>query len=594
MILQSLHQLYDRLADDPAYEIAPPGFSPQKVSFKIVLREDGSLFAIEDARIENDKGKRIPKLLEVPAHEKRTSGVKAQFLCDKREYLLGLGAKGYREDCYEAFKAKHLSLEKDIQSRSFSIICRFLKKWHPSHSEELSIPNDIFESFGVFQIIGKKEPIHQSSTIRNWWTNETQKPCADSTTETCIISGEEGEICRIHPDIKGFKSSVALVGIQENTSYESYSRSKTENCPISNDVAFRYATALNALLAGPKKETHTLSLVDTKVIFWTEKKSLLEDCFTELFGAGSQSVEEVQDVGKTAELKRLFEAIRNGGNFQESDEGESGTNFYLLGLEQPNPGRFSVRFFHRSTVGGLLKNLHDHQNCLSIAREFEEAKGKRKPDPEFPAIWQLLLQTARVSDEIPPLLAGSLTRAIIEGSPYPEGLFSAVIRRIRVSEKDSHDKPRPRVTYLRAAILKAILQRNYNITMSTTLDKDHPSQGYQLGRLFAVFEQSQRKAHEFKLERTIRETFYSAASANPLSVFSRLHRLHMHHLGKLSGGSQKYFEDWISEIEQKFQSSSAQPASYPSTLNLKEQGLFSIGYYHQMHAMKHKEETPDS
>jgi CRISPR-associated protein Csd1 len=173
-----------------------------------------------------------------------------------------------------------------------------------------------------------------------------------------------------------------------------------------------------------------------------------------------------------------------------------------------------------------------------------------------------------------------LTRSIVKGTPYPEGLFAAVIRRVRAERK---------ISYLKAAILKAILTRNYETPMSTTLDKDHPSKGYHLGRLFAVFEQSQRQAHEFKLERTIRETFYSAASANPLSVFSRLHRLHMHHLRKLSGGSQKYFEDWIGEIEQKFASTPESAATYPATLNLKEQGLFSIGYYHQMHAMKHKE-----
>lgn len=580
MILQSLNQLYDRLAEDPTYELAPPGFSPQKVSFKIVLREDGSLFGIEDARTTNDKGKLIPRLLEVPAHEKRTSGVKAQFLCDKREYLLGISANGYREDCHEAFRRKHLPLEQTINSKPYSTICRFLENWHPSDFEKLSVPSDIFESFGIFQIVGEKEPIHKNSNVRSWWISETKKPAADANFERCIVSGKISEICRIHPDIKGFKSSVALVGIQENTSYESYGRAKTRNCPISTDVAFRYATALNALLTGPKKQTHSLSLVDSKVIFWTKNRTLVENCFTELFGSGSQSVDEVQNDAKLADLRRLFEAIRGGGEFQTTDDPEMGTSFFLLGLEQPNPGRFSVRFFHRSTVGNLLQNLHDHQKCLSIVREFDKAKGKRKPDPEFPAIWQLLLQTARVSDEIPPLLAGALTRAIIEGTKYPEGLLSAVIRRIRAEHQ---------VNYLKAAILKAILQRNYKITMSTTLDKDHPSKGYQLGRLFAVFEQSQRQAHEFKLERTIRETFYSAASANPLSVFSRLHRLHMHHLRKLSGGSQKYFEDWVSEIEQKFQSTSNNPASYPSALPLKEQALFSIGYYHQMHAMKHKD-----
>ena len=48
MILQSLYELYDRLKDDPDYRIARPGYSVQKITFKVVLRPDGSLFDIQD------------------------------------------------------------------------------------------------------------------------------------------------------------------------------------------------------------------------------------------------------------------------------------------------------------------------------------------------------------------------------------------------------------------------------------------------------------------------------------------------------------------------------------------------------------------
>ena len=47
MILQSLNDLYSRIASDPDYEIAPPGFSNQKISFRIVVKPDGNLFEIE-------------------------------------------------------------------------------------------------------------------------------------------------------------------------------------------------------------------------------------------------------------------------------------------------------------------------------------------------------------------------------------------------------------------------------------------------------------------------------------------------------------------------------------------------------------------
>ena len=55
MILQSLNELYTRLADDAAYEIAPPGFSPQKISLRLVIKLDGTLVDPQDARLPDKK-----------------------------------------------------------------------------------------------------------------------------------------------------------------------------------------------------------------------------------------------------------------------------------------------------------------------------------------------------------------------------------------------------------------------------------------------------------------------------------------------------------------------------------------------------------
>ena len=41
MILQLLHSLYERLAADEGYELAEPGFSPQKISFRITFSRWG-------------------------------------------------------------------------------------------------------------------------------------------------------------------------------------------------------------------------------------------------------------------------------------------------------------------------------------------------------------------------------------------------------------------------------------------------------------------------------------------------------------------------------------------------------------------------
>ena len=57
-----------------------------------------------------------------------------------------------------------------------------------------------------------------------------------------------------------------------------------------------------------------------------------------------------------------------------------------------------------------------------MVREFDQPIGAKNTDPEFPALWQILRETARTSKEISPLLGGGLTRSVIEGTPYPEAL----------------------------------------------------------------------------------------------------------------------------------------------------------------------------
>ncbi|MFN9026377.1 MAG: type I-C CRISPR-associated protein Cas8c/Csd1, partial [Akkermansiaceae bacterium] len=163
--------------------------------------------------------------------------------------------------------------EKEINSPTYAVLCRFLENWSPERYEEFNSPADVFESFGVFQILGEKTYIHDCPIIKKWWSERSNSSDEGSTRAQCLITGEIGETIGIHPDIKGFKSSVGLVGIQSNSSYESYGKSKTENCPISKAAAFNYATALTSLLAGPQKKKHRTRLVDTTVVHWTETQS---------------------------------------------------------------------------------------------------------------------------------------------------------------------------------------------------------------------------------------------------------------------------------------------------------------------------------
>jgi CRISPR-associated protein Csd1 len=460
----------------------------------------------------------------------------------------------------------------------------FLAAWNPKTAEyHVNLEKASGVNF-VFRIEGETRYIHAIPALRKAWQSTLGGPASLKKRKGfCLISGEQDNIAKLHYAIKGVvgaqSSGAALVSFNQDA-FTSYGMEQNFNAPVGEHAAFRYATALNVLLS-PARRKHRALIGGDTVVFWTEKPTMIEDIFAIAAGADS-SEEEIQDEALQDKLSRFYDAIRQGGSAAESLGDESQTPFYILGLA-PNAARLAVRYFHRSSVGEVEANLARHFSDIGIVRRWEPGPRVQHPDSEFPPFRLLLRQTAREAKEIPSLLAGALMRSVFSGSAYPEALAFTVLRRISI-ERD--------ITHPTAAILKGWLVRNHadwlkkhSITMKQALDKDTPHAAYQLGRLFAAYEQTQRAAHEYKLERTIKETMFSAASATPLTVFSRLDRMNKHHLAKLSSGSKKFFNDLFEEIHQKIVS----PEFYPPVLDIKQQSLFCIGYYHQMHALKNKD-----
>ena len=81
---------------------------------------------------------------------------------------------------------------------------------------------------------------------------------------------------------------------------------------------------------------------------------------------------------------------------------------------------------------------------------------------------------------------------------------------------------------------------------------------------------------------TIKDRFFSAASATPASVFPRLLRLSQHHIEKAEYGHTS--DRRISEIMEHIN-------AFPAHINLQDQGLFAIAYYQQKNALYRKNET---
>jgi CRISPR-associated protein Csd1 len=580
MILQSLQALYGRLKDDPAYGIPPLGYSLQKISFVIVLKPDGTLFEIQDARFGE---RQSAKQIHVPGYTKSSgSGLNPCFLWDNTTYMLGFKREDENPErsltSFGSFRKKHLDAEAAVNSPKFSAVCRFLESWRPEKAPEHSVLADVSTGFGIFQILGETSYVHQDSAIDAWWKNHIADTRKSGPKGQCLLTGLSAEIARLQPMIKGIsggKAQASLVGFND-PAYESYGKEQGYNAPVSETAAFEYAMALNSILDGPMRSKHRTILADMTIAFWTDKPSLVEDIFAQFASNGSQinNLDPAQNESLRQKIGFFLDALRQGTEkYPDIEQDADKTNFYILGLS-PNAARVSVRLFLRTTIRGLLDNLRKHYHDMTIERQF--SADAKLPDPEFPPTWMLLRQTARDSDGIPPILAGPLMRAILSGSRYPDGLYSAVIRRIHADRN---------INYLRACIIKGYLNRNQGREISMSLDTERLDPAYRLGRLFAALEKTQGDALG-NLNASIRDRFYSAASSTPQSVFPRLLRTYQHHLGRLEGGRKVNREKLVQEIVGPL-------VNFPAHLNLADQGLFAIGYYHQMQKFYQKKEDLD-
>jgi len=593
MILQSLTSLYDRLAEDPANGLPLTGYSLQNVTFILIIRADGTLVEIQDARQEvvqvgkNGKEKKSlrPLNLIVPGQTKSPGqGINPCTLWDNLTYLCGYpqpdknAAKSEKNRvraprCFAGSQKHHLTTFAVTENLSILAVRRYFEQYQPADIEHFieNLPIDARIGNGVFQISGETSYAH-TKYRPNVIVEELN--AKNTVVGQCLVTGNISKIARLHePKIKTFDPKGSLLVSFNEQAYESFAKEDTKkvgqgaNAPISEEVAFAYCNALNWLLANRERR---FRLGDATTVFWTDSPTPAEELMPWMISGNIPA-----DPATLARIQGILQRLACG-SIGADEIGNPDTPYYILGLS-PNASRLSIRFWNTSTLGDLLVNLKKHFADLRILRQWDENNSKN-PDPLAPTLFQLLRQTSRDADGIPPLLGGALIRSILFGTRYPDSLITGVMNRIRVVEKKQQGEGTlDNVSYLRASILKAWLIRNHKIHITEMLDETNTNTGYRLGRLFAVLEKTQQDALP-GINSTIRDRFYSSASATPRSVFGRLLRTYQHHLGKLDIGAKITHEKRAQEILSAV-------TDFPAHLNLQGQAQFALGYYHQRKAL---------
>lgn len=563
MILQALHGYYERMSAESDSGMPSYGTSVENISFALVLDADGKLRGIEDLR--ELEGKKLrPRKMAVPAAEKKASAIKPNFLWDTTKYVLRKDhdKKQERTDqCHAAF----IALIKTYCSGADSGLAAVLKFIEDEDKDISDFPNyeEVIGSNVVFRIEGERGFVHDRPAARSAWATclaQREK----GVLGQCLITGEsERPIARLHPSVKNNSTGASIVSFNLSA-FESYGKKQSFNAPVSQEAAFCYVAALNYLLHS--KNHQRVAIGDADVVFWAERSSPAEDFLADIFDpvSGPSSAEVVADHQTSAKIYDLLQAVRSGRRAVDivPDLDES-VRFFLLALS-PNAARLSIRFWEVDTVGGLMHKIGLYFRDLEIVRAYDN-------EPEFPPLWRLLCQTATLNkrENISPVLAGGMARAMLTGARYPQSLLPVVLGRIRAEHA---------VTYYRAALIKAFLTRNTKMEVPVSLDPERTDRPYLLGRLFAVLEKIQEKAVP-NANTTIKDRYLGSASATPGQVFYMLLKNSANHVAKLRKDSEKsklayYYDTMVQDIMSAL-------SEFPTTQSAEDQGLFMIGYYHQ-------------
>ncbi len=573
MILTALNQFYERKSLDPASGISPLGYSEENLGFALLISREGELKATIDLRDTSGK-KPKPKRLIVPAAVKRTVGITSNFLWDNTGYVLGADSKGKPErtrDTHLNFKSFHEHLLSVCDDDGARALLAFLEGWKPEEAPGLGNWDEACDANLIFRLEGDDCYLHERPALRALWCRHfTGSGEQRAETGQCLVTGEKGHIAKLHSSIKGVsgaQSSGASLVSFNLASFTSYGKEQNLNAPVGEMAAFGYTTALNWLLRSENKRS--LRMGDATVIFWAERDTPAENLLAAFLDPPLPEKEKegktVVDDKTSALVGALLKNAGSGGYIGEVEPSlEPGVRFYILGLS-PNASRLALRYWQVSTFGEIIQRIARHYEDLAIEKSQANL-------PDNPPPWLLLLQTATQgkADNIPPLLGGALMRAILTGERYPQTLFTGVLGRIRADRE---------INYYRASIIKAVLTRNHEKEISMSLDEHRTEPGYRLGRLFALLEKVQQDATHAKAG--IRERCFGAASATPRAIFPQLMRTAQHHLSKAEYGG---------HVDRLIQSVMEGVGSFPAHLSLEEQGLFSIGYYHQKNALYRKKE----
>lgn len=600
MLLNALAKYYDRLVaaghaatgevniSSGAPSISPLWYMRRGITNAVEIDLNGELVNIRDLREVDDKGKKSSRNFIIPGIiASRASAVLPQLLWDNSTYLFGfpnLAAEKNNplppdEKSLKALKLTveyHLKHEPFIGDPHYSAACRFLEK-------QLVYANKVFAHNEAnrtkLQFLPGDAPVIRSlygSMViavvdeggRSDFTYTRPKVEAYVRTHyravahmkapslgDCAVSGDKGvPIAAIHnPAIVGLgdRMGVKLCSACDPAQWSYQAKGGGTNIAISEETAFKYATALNYLLEDVDR---SLILGDMRVVFWAEAPNpTIED--------GVMRVADPRFTDSVSTTEQELKALLKTALTTPSQSGASSLDatFYVAGLKASQK-RGSVKFVYRDTLGHLLENFRQHFADLKLVGANMTYAPRRLVEP--------------IKDKAQrEIMADQLVHAAISGERYPVALLQNALARCRVPGLESDfDVPVTMVAVIKAYLNRLFRERGQK-EFDVALDPNRPEQAYHIGRLFAIYQHAQERSGP--VAASIKKLYFGKAKVNPSVVMSRIAGMAQPYLDALEGPSKFFFDRRIESIFSNVE-------KFPVMHTPEQQGAFVIGYYHEL------------
>ena len=537
MILQTLAEYYREqlVAGNPFY--APQGMELKRIHFVLVINLDGTLIDIEQ-----------PKHKQNVVRSRQRGGknapLAANYMWDSLGYVTGYGAD---EELQATAIIQHRSFLFEVstfhnefpENQIFTAVHKFYS--NTKYTEKLM-------SHPLWNKIASRKGHNLSFRLSGETLLASQQPelvQTENSTQsygTCMVNGQKAATQFTHSGAyvpSGANTSSKLISFSKTGRYDSYYKHDGENAPISVKIAKSYTAALAGLQQQDSKNSVVIGNIS--IFYYT----LPDTDFNALFHI-------LLNPSIKTDRKEYLVRLRKYSRRKEE---------FILMAVIPNIAQLSIKFFLKTTIGTVTKN---------ILRFYEETNIEYDHHPQYvSSIFSPLFAVAPQGDidKLTPKLVIDYLNAVVTAARLPITIQYEKLGRI-------HENSKPESGII--SLLRWYLNRNKQNHIPTALDKENKNTGYLLGRTLAILERAQELSTP-GINFTIRDTYYPIVSITPSVIFSRLLELSSTYFRKIQSESTiANLQDQLNEVIAMFNID-----ALPARLSIDYQSSFALGYFQQ-------------